>query len=329
MRPSIPAAVSAARPSPSWEAALMKRIRTGMLAVVVGVAALALATSTGVTLAQESDETGQALCEALSSEDLSELLGGRYQAEPGFEYCSWNLASPYNISASWQTGTLEDSKQYWTPGKDVTVGGRPGWLAAGLGTLLIQLDNGIVVVSVPTVESDIEVVEAMFMQLGERFAASAASLAGPSPTPDLFGQADPDLVALFPPTVGFQPLIATSMSGEVLLMSGEERLQPLVDALAAQGLAITDLSLAYASSADFATNVQAIRVKGGDVGALAPILVELFAQGAVPSEGEVAGKPVTVLTTSAGTQYIYASGEVVWLVAASEPALSEVIAALP
>ena len=311
----------------------MDHLRTRMLAIIVGLAALTLATSAPVVLAQEGDESGRSLCEALSNEDFSELLGARYQAEPGFEYCSWNLASPYYLNAGWQTGSLEDSKQFWTPGKDVTVGGRPGWLAVDLGALLIQLDNGVIVLSVPIVDTGTEDVEATFLQLGERLVARAASLVGP-PTPEPIdaqpeSHADPDLEALFPSTVDDQPLITQSMSGEILLMGGEEALQPLTDALAAQGLTISDVSIGSASSADFATGIQAIRVKGGDASALAPILVEQVAQGAVPSEGEVAGKPVTVLTTSAGTQYIYASGEVVWLVAASEPALSEIIAALP
>jgi hypothetical protein len=169
-----------------------------MLTVVIGVATLALAQSAAVTLAQEGDETGQALCEALSSEDLSELLGGRYRAEPGFEYCSWNLSSPYNLNVGWQTGTLEDSKQYWTPGKDVTVGGRPGWLAAQSGALLIGLDNGVVVLSMYIDATNTEEIETTFLQLGERLVASAASFDVAAPTLEPFdsgAQADPDLEA--------------------------------------------------------------------------------------------------------------------------------------
>ena len=312
----------------------MKRIRTRMLAVVVGVAALALATSAGVALAQEGDETGQALCEALSGEDLSELLGGRYQAEPGFEYCSWNLTSPYNISAGWQTGTLEDSKQYWTPGKDVTVGGRPGWLAAQSGALLIGFDNGVVVLSAYIDAASTEEIETTFLQLGERLVARAASFDVPPPTPEPVGEplgshVDPDLEALFPTTVGFQPLLTTSMSGELLLMGGEEALQPLTDALAAQGLTISDVSIGSANSADSATTIQALRVRGGDARALEPFMIQLVAQGAGQSQGEIAGKPVTVIASSGGSQYVYTSGEILWLVRAAEPALSEIIAALP
>lgn len=314
----------------------MKRLRTRMLAVVIGVATLTLAQSAAVALAQEGDETGQALCEALSIEDLSELLGGRYQAEPGFEYCSWNLTSPDSVDVGWQTGTLEDSKQYWTPGKDVTVGGRPGWLAAELGALLIGLDNGVVVLSMYIDATNTEEIETTFLQLGERLVARAASFDVAAPTPEPIGadaqlesHADPDLEALFPSTVGFQPLLATSMSGELLLMSGEEALQPVTDALAAQGLTISDVSIGSANSADYATTIQALRVKGGDARALEPFMVQLVAQGAEQSQGEVAGKPVTVIASSGGSQYIYTSGEVVWLVKAAEPALSEIIAALP
>ena len=312
----------------------MEHLRTRMLAVIVGVAALTLTTSAPVALAQEGDETGRSLCEALSNEDLSEVLGARYQAEPGFEYCSWSLASPYYISAGWQSGSLEDSKQYWTPGRDVTVGGRPGWLAAELGTLLIQLDNGVIVLSVPIVDTGTEDVEATFLQLGELLVARAASLVGP-PTPEPIdvsppeSQADSDLAALFPSTVGDAPLDVQTGSGRVFMMSGDETLQPLEDALAAQGLTLSDLSIGFATSADFVGSISAIRVKGGDASALEPLLLQMSAQGAVPSEGEVAGKPVRVVTTSAGTQYIYVSGEVLWAVTAQEPALSEIFAALP
>jgi hypothetical protein len=311
----------------------MKRIWIRMLAVV-GVAALALATGAPAAIAQEGDETGQALCEALSSEDLSELLGGRYQAEPGFEYCSWNLASPYNISVGWQTGTLEDSKQYWTPGKDVTVGGRPGWLAADLGALLIGFDNGVIVLTTyidPTMTED---VEGTFLELGERLVPRAASLDVPPPTPEPFEAApeshvDPDLEALLPSTVGDQLMIVQSMSGELLMLGGEEAMQPLTDALAAQGLTIADVSLGSANTADFATRIQALRVKGGDAQALEPFMVQLVAQGAAQSRDEIAGKPVTVIASPGGSQYVYTSGEILWLVQAVEPALSEIIAALP
>jgi hypothetical protein len=71
-------------------------------------------------------------------------------------------------------------------------------------------------------------------------------------------------------------------------------------------------------------------VKGGDASALAPVLIELVAQGGEQSEGVVAGKPVSIVTTPDGTTtYAFASGEILWLVEAQEPALSEIIAALP
>jgi hypothetical protein len=303
-----------------------------MLAVIFGLAALTLGTSPSAVLAQEGDETGRSLCEALSAEDLSELLGAQYQAQPGFAYCSWNLTSPFSVSAGWQSGTLEDSKQFWTPGEDVTVGDRPGWLATELGTLLIGLDDGVIVLTAPGVDTQSEDAAARILQLGERLVANSAAIVAPAPPEPIdidIPAADPDLEALFPATVGDQPLTVQTMAGEVLLMSGEETLQPLEDALAAQGLTVSDLSIGFAGTADSTTTMQAMRVKGGDAQALLPILVEMTAQGAVASETEIAGKPVTVVESPAGTQYIYASGEVVWLVMGAEPALSEIIAALP
>ena len=49
----------------------------------------------------------------------------------------------------------------------------------------------------------------------------------------------------------------------------------------------------------------------------------------IPSPGQVAGKDVTKITSESSTSYVYPQGDVIWLVVAEEPLLTQIFEALP
>ena len=91
------------------------------------------------------------------------------------------------------------------------------------------------------------------------------------------------------------------------------------------------MSLAYASPADYSVVISAFRIAGADAAALLQPLLDTEAQSQAMTQtpGEVGGKSVVIGKGDAGTQYFYAKDDVIWVVMAEEPALTEVLAALP
>ena len=83
--------------------------------------------------------------------------------------------------------------------------------------------------------------------------------------------------------------------------------------------------------------VSALRVRGADMGAFADTFISVFNDGQPPAEqtpAQISGKDVTVIRPTAEStdddlQYAYPKGDVLWLVSAVEPALSEVFSKLP
>jgi hypothetical protein len=317
----------------------MRPRRRGFLSALSALLTLSVAAvaTAPVARAQSSDAAGQALCETITAEELGELLGGRYRPEPGFESCVWNLESPYYVNAFWQRSSLEDVKSSWTPGTDVSVGGRPGWLASDSGTLFVEVDGGVLGLTILGTETEGLDLDEALMSLGEQLAGRVGSLpalATPEPVDGGFGlgHADPDLEARFPETVGGQPLFLQSMTGPEFLGTSvdDTSMRQLEAALAAQGKTMDDVSIGLGSSAD-GSGILAIRLRGGDARPLGDLFLSFVAGGSdvEPEPVELGGKDVTAITSGGVSSYVYSSGEVVWVVTAVEPGLSEILAALP
>ena len=112
-------------------------------------------------------------------------------------------------------------------------------------------------------------------------------------------------------------------------------LQQFTDQLSAQGKTVDDMSYGngQVKLGDKAANILAFRIKGGDATPFLDAALALFASGQADprsSKAQVAGRDVTVSQDGdAGPKsYIFASGEVLWLVTAEDPALSEIIGAI-
>lgn len=153
-------------------------------------------------------------------------------------------------------------------------------------------------------------------------------------------QPDPELAALIPTEVGGQALTIESMRGaEAFAADGVP--QEVLDALAAQGKTLDDVSVATGYAFDAQTMqvllIAALRVQGADIGAFTEPFLEVFNEGQPPAEQtpmQIAGKDVTAIRLTAETiddllQYAYPHDDILWLVTAVEPALSEIFSKLP
>jgi hypothetical protein len=73
----------------------------------------------------------------------------------------------------------------------------------------------------------------------------------------------------------------------------------------------------------------ALRVAGGDASVLPPAFLSMATEDTQQSPGEIGGKAVTLVTGESGSGALYASGEVLWIIMATDPILTEIISALP
>ncbi len=131
------------------------------------------------------------------------------------------------------------------------------------------------------------------------------------------------------------------MSGSDLASGGSVP-DELTQALAAQGKTINDVSIAFgyytdSSSPTGSGAVTAFQVKGVDMNSLSSVLIPLVLNGETPAsqtQTQISGKDVTVVkataeTTDAEAQYLYPKNDILWLVQAVDPGLTEIFSKLP
>ena len=168
-----------------------------------------------------------------------------------------------------------------------------------------------------------------------------------SPAPDSQGMlAESEFAGVFPTELGGLPWeqVTISIGAQNIEDSGDEEVaqfQRLVEAL---GATIEDVSTANASRFDADLTefsiVSAFKVAGVDAQRLFEALLPEFVadlEEPVLEDGQVAGKDV-VIAYDATTEgffgeaqplYLYASGDIVWIVSAAEPLLTEAFEKLP
>jgi hypothetical protein len=228
-------------------------------------------------------------------------------------------------------GTQMDiAKSIYTEGRDVTVAGQPGWLRTGDFDSNLYIDRGdgdtlsFQLLSPPAGVDPGAALES----LGALAFPRLATLVIPTPTPEVIVQQDPELAALFPTEIAGAALTTQTQTEGLSIDDDAERAQ-LEALLAAQGKTLDDVSIGFAFSMEPPFSITAIRVKGADASALRdPILTMSDVEG-TPTPAQVAGKDMLVATVSGQPQHVYAKGDVLWLVFAQEPILTEVFQKLP
>lgn len=150
-------------------------------------------------------------------------------------------------------------------------------------------------------------------------ATPAPASTGAEPTLDLSSfQADANLEALLPDSLGGIALTKLSIAGTTFLASGSPETKPFTDLLTALGKTPADVSLALGSND--AMTVVAYQIKGVDAGTFMSALIAAFTkdQGTTITDVNISGKAVTKIVPPSGdTNYAYPSGDVMFIVAGS------------
>jgi hypothetical protein len=337
----------------------MRSMRLHGVLATLAVLAIAMATTAPAAAQGPLTPVPGAFCTLLTSDEVSAAFGVPMELTGiSGKSCSWTPVGMSTTDASLVPsllpGTLADNKKYFKdfPGgiKDITVGGQPGLLrvhkdatgnhgsifAEALDQVLEMDWDDYAGVSKADLKAALtQVMGAALPRMSSITFAEPTQQPGPSLVPD------PDLAALFPATIGGQPVTVNTMQASYILSffasspEAQGAIQHLSDQLAAQGKTVDDLSYGNTQVTldDKSVSIQALRVKGGDAAAIMDATLALTtSQMTSPqtSTAQVAGRDVTVTQDGdAGTKtYALPSGEVIWFVQADEPALSEVIGAL-
>jgi len=230
-----------------------------------------------------------------------------------------------------------------TDGKDIQVAGRNARIETDGALLYVDTDQGVLALQlVGSAPTGVDAATAM-ESLGATAVGRLASIPLPTPVPQITpGPApsfigDADLVALFPKTIAGKPLQIESRNSDEVLASIDttdesqaQTLQTLTTALGSQGKSMADLSVATAFSAS--GGIEALRVKGADMSQLGPVLLPIFLGSMsepVQSSAQIGGKTVTVITSGENSIYAYPKNDVLWLVFATDPDLTEIFTNLP
>jgi hypothetical protein len=282
-----------------------------------------------------ADTVAAAFCGSLTPDEITTALGAGVAAgEPAVNsagVCEWvgsDLSAGFiYFSAGWTDTTLDEARGSGE-GKDLKIGGRPAWYTslAGAGLMYVALDAGIMALTASTAEG-VET-ETALSSLAEALVARSGSL--PSPPAPTAPSSAPDgaLESLFPRSVGGQRVSVQSTAGDAGLSGLGPIGAAIADALTEQGLSLADVSVAFGLTTDSQSVILAIRSEGFDAAAALPAVGE--ALGGSQKATEVAGRAVTEVRTEGGTAvYLHAKDDVFWAVQAAEPALSEILGALP
>ena len=317
----------------------MRPPRWSRLMAATALAALTLTVLAGSGSAAQDGaaSAGDAFCALLTTDEMGELLSVPVTAAADSEACTWTASSANAYTAAtidWTDTTIADHKVAWPGGEDMVFGERPAYYSPGLllNELLIEMDPGVLYLMITGFDGDVR--EAL-IGLADEVLAREGSLPPPpqaeaSPLPDATG-ADPVLESLVPTSAGGEAMTLSSTAGDSLqAMLDPAVAETLEGILAGQGKTIADLSIVSGGTPSGAS-ILGVRVAGGDASAVAPELYGSMAgaQDIEEAPAQVAGKDVTLLTLGSETVYLYLAGDTASFVDAEEPALTEILTALP
>jgi hypothetical protein len=328
--------------------------------------AAATAVMLGALSAQGATGQSGSFCSILTSEEVAAAIGAPPTQVSGTDTsCEWAPDAPvdiFKLGATYRVASIDGSGDRVSSGTELEVAGNDAYFSDYLTQLSIDLPEGgslalWLSASQRALETKLEDLKAMLTGLGvtvlPRLAGlslptplappTAAPLGSPAPQPSLFP--DTELEAMFPAELAGETVSAQSVRGDVLAAQVDPSnpdqqagLDAINQALGDQGKALTDVS--FASATGNFGSIIAVRVRGGDAEAVATAVLGMF--GSLSDEHQtpatVGGKEVTHLTSgppaatfdpSQRGYYRYANGDVVWVVNASEPALTEVFEKLP
>ncbi len=310
-----------------------------------------------------------ALCGVLTDDEASTALGVSLAVGDSTDYdCSWNsTTSDASLLVTRDTGDFElDAKDAFPDGVALDIDGTPAWYTPEALVLFADVGDGVLftVEYFGTPPEGIDL-QAALTSLATAALPRLDAIPIPTEEPEATPAGDPVLEALIPTSVGDAETVVDVYTAADLManvdpddpdaQSDMDALQALVEA---HGRTLDDVSFA---DAYFATETAygdlfAIRVAGANVADFEDELADLVLQLEDPrrSPAVIGGHQVTVITDgppvseSPGPSadasvdpsaepvdeplppsYLYPSGEVLFIVSADEPQLTQLFELLP
>lgn len=325
---------------------------------VAGVTVVLAATLAGTAVAQDPTDAAWSPepvepCGILSADEVSDVFGEAFQLMSGDPTdCGFDGDFPagrfISLFTDLDSGTVAEIRDLWCPADrapsdtpcaiDLQAAGRDAvYLPNAMGTLLyLGLDDGglfsLQLVGDPIDGVDKQAALVALAELTIPRLGGGSEAPDPSVGPAASPASDASLEALFPTEIGGVMVeVQTRVGSDGELDPDDPTAQAFMEVLQAQAKTIDDLSVGIGGTTDGSVGIFAIRIAGSDIAAFGPDLLDAFVGGQEVTQErvQVAGKDVIAATVSGQTTHVYTNADVMWLVYATEPALTEVFQKLP
>jgi hypothetical protein len=339
---------------------MQPRLRPVLSVLATTAMTLALALGPAARAQNETTEpTPGPFCALLTADEVSTALGAAMTPTEGSELdCAYAGDMEAGIFVSLYTrvdgGTLESIKIGWPDGEGLDIGGTSAWYVEDL--LWTEIGGRLLTLQLVSFQSDAPDHKAALISLAKIAVGRWDSLSIPEATPEPTAEpmpsfvGDQELVDLFPDEIGGVKVDVLSFTGQELLANasgddGEAAVKQITDVLTSLGKTIDDVSFGFASVSKGATGVLlvALRVRGADATAFAPLVMPLFESEFLDSFSDptqtptqVGSRDVIMVTDgppsdTGNKAYVYARNDIVWLVAVlgTDVAIEDVLGALP
>jgi hypothetical protein len=307
------------------------------------------------------------LCSVLTDAEVSAALGVTLQVADSTDYdCSWYadfVTTDLGILVTRDTGDFElDAQESFPEGVAVEIAGLQGWYTADVPLVLVDIGDGLLfTIELSGTPGDDLDVQAALTGLAElavpRLAAVPVPSEEPVPTeePVPSPEGDPILSGLIPTMVGDAEMFVDVYSANDLFSTldpdspdTQTSIEALSGLVEAHGKTVDDVSFAdaYFDTGAAYGGLFAVRVAGADVAGFQDELFDVIIGLSDPqrSPATIAGRELTVVTEGPAAtgspaaspdpdalppSYVYAAGDVLYVVSADEPQLTQLFELLP
>lgn len=310
----------------------------------------------------EPVDAPSAFCGVLTPAEASEALGVTLKVGSSSDTdCSWDadfVTSDVSLIVARDAGDFElDAQEIFPDGSLVEVAGKRAWYTPEGFALFVDLGDDMLLTvelfGTPPEGTDLR--EAL-TDLAALVLPRLDAIPVPTEVPEPSSLGDPVLQSLIPPAVGDAEMVVDVYTARDLMADldpddpdAASSVRDLEEVLAAHGKSIDDVSFANAYFATETTygDLFAIRIAGADVAAFQDELVDMVLQPQDPrrTPATIAGHQVTVVTDgppadsspdpsadpdeAVPPSYVYPVRDVLFIVSADEPQLTQLFKLLP
>jgi hypothetical protein len=314
--------------------------------------------STDIGIDLEPAGSPSPFCSVLTAEEASAAVGVTLTVGSSSDTdCSWDsdfVTSDLMLLVARDAGDFElDAQEIFPDGVAVEVAGRRGWYTDEALALYVDLgDQLLLTVELFGTPAEGMDVRSTLTDLASLALPRLAEVPVPTELPEPSFLGDAVLEALIPPMVGDAEMLVDVFSARDQLAAdpSDPLIADIEQLVTAHGWAIDDVSFAngYFEGETAYGDLLAIRVAGANIAEIQEELTDIILQLPEPFRTPltIAGKQVTVVTDGPPVtgspdpsadpfelplppSYVYPSGEVLFIVSADEPALTQLFEVLP